>query len=462
MNKKLEFYPKHPTDEKTHQIETTAMPSLEQSAPFSVKQLCNEFENDNHNFFAKYVDKRFEVTGIATKIGPDIHNKPSIEISDSINGQTYALVIFPTDDHYSKVSVGDRVTVCANYLVMSNLYGIVMKYSELVNVEKNESLSLSYPLFDGHTVYENACVVIENGKIKSINSVEKSENNYFLMPGLIDAHTHMDSMPQIESMLKNGITATCDVSAPISLKETSKQFKIIRSGGMTFGTLFGKSYVKKAMENGAEYIKVLLFEPNLMPKKAFKDICNTAHENMLKVAVHAISVKAVELAVECGADILIHVPMKEKFPEDLAKKISDKGIAVAPTLVMMETFANSGKNGYMPEHYENAKNAVNLLHSLGVEILAATDSNNGSFAPAVAYGTSMHREMNLLVEAGLTPSEVLASATSKVAEVFGIDNAGTISEGKPANLLLVKGRPDKNITDISKIEQVYIGENSIM
>lgn len=135
-NEELKFYPKHPSGTKTHQIETTAMLLLEQDAPFDVKTLCDEFAADADSFFATYVDKRFEVTGIAKKIGPDIHNKPSIEISDSIEGQTYALVIFPTDNHYSKVEVGNHVTVRANYLVMSNHYGIVMKFSELVSVEK--------------------------------------------------------------------------------------------------------------------------------------------------------------------------------------------------------------------------------------------------------------------------------------------------------------------------------------
>lgn len=135
-NEELKFYPEHPSGTKTYQIETTAMPILEQDAPFDVKTLCDEFAANADSFFEKYVDKRFEVTGIAKKIGPDIHNKPSIEISDSIDGQTYALVIFPTDDHYSKVEVGDTVIVRANYLVMSNYYGTVMKFSELVSVEK--------------------------------------------------------------------------------------------------------------------------------------------------------------------------------------------------------------------------------------------------------------------------------------------------------------------------------------
>lgn len=70
------------------------------------------------------------------KVGPDVHNKPAIEISDSVDGQCYALVIFPTDDFYSQVSVGDKVTVRANYLVFSNWLGVVMKHSELVQVMK--------------------------------------------------------------------------------------------------------------------------------------------------------------------------------------------------------------------------------------------------------------------------------------------------------------------------------------
>lgn len=135
-NEPLKFYPEHPSDAKTHQIETTAMPLLEQTAPFDVKTLFGEFVADKSAFFARYVDKRFQVTGIAKRVGPDIHHKPSIEISDSVNGQTYALVIFPTNEHYKKVSVGDKVVVRANYLVMSNHYGTVMKFSELLSSTK--------------------------------------------------------------------------------------------------------------------------------------------------------------------------------------------------------------------------------------------------------------------------------------------------------------------------------------
>lgn len=330
------------------------------------------------------------------------------------------------------------------------------------HMKHKEQILLNYPLFDGENVIENASVVIENGVITAVNEAESVDARYFLMPGLIDAHTHMGNETQVETMLENGVTATCDVAASASLVRRSGQFTIVSSAGMTMGTLNGKSYVKRAVENGAAYIKVLLMEPNLMLRSALRDICDIAHECGIKVAVHAVSLKAVRLAVDCGADILLHVPMKEAYPRELAERIAAKGIAVAPTLVMMEAFSNSGRNGYKPEHYQNAERAVKLLHECGVRLLAATDANDGSYAPAVEYGTSMHREMELLVRCGLTPTEVLAGATRQVAETFGIADLGSVCPGKRAVLLLVEGRPDQIIADTTKIKQVWIDGQPIL
>ena len=132
----IRFYPRHPSDEKTYFIETNPMPFLPQAEPFPVKELCMACAADPESFFATYTDKRFDVTGIAKRVGPDGHNKPSIELAENVEDRPFALVIFPNDDHYAKVTVGDKVVVRANYLVMCNKYGIVMKHSQLVAVEK--------------------------------------------------------------------------------------------------------------------------------------------------------------------------------------------------------------------------------------------------------------------------------------------------------------------------------------
>ena len=324
-------------------------------------------------------------------------------------------------------------------------------------------LELKYPLFDGDKVWESACIQVEDGVIVSVAPCDPAAcGDGFLLPGLIDAHTHMGTTAQIQAMLQFGITATCDVCASEALVADSKELEVVSSAGMAMGMVMNpKGFVERAAENGARYIKVLLFSPLSIGKAALTGIVKAAHEKGLKVAVHATEVATVRQAVEAGADILLHVPMKEPLPEELAETIGKKGIAVVPTLVMMETFANSGKNGYKPEHFQNAEKAVRLLRKHGVTILCGTDANPGSFSPAVAYGSSLHRELELLVQAGLTPMEALTAATKKNAEAFGI-RSGRIAAHMPANMVLVQGRPDRIITDTARIQQLWVHGKPIL
>ena len=316
---------------------------------------------------------------------------------------------------------------------------------------------LKYAMFDGVRVWDGACVTIDGDKIVSVAECSPEEcGDGFLMPGLIDAHTHMGSMAEADRMVRAGIAATCDVDGVQSLIESSRQLRIVSSAGMIMGIVLNpRATVDKFAAAGAEYIKVLLFSPHSVGERALRGIVSAAHDKGLKVIVHATMIETVRQAVEAGADVLLHTPMKEEYPPELAEKIAAQGIAVVPTLIMMETFSLSGRNGYKPEHYPNAEAAVDLLHKTGVEILTGTDANPGGFAPAVDFGPSMHREMELLVKAGLSPVEVLASATARNAELFGISDLGTIAAGKRADLVLVSGRPDRDITDIANIKQIW-------
>lgn len=133
----LEFYPRHPTSEKTHKILTSPSPMLEgQNAPFDAAALCKQFEDDLHGSLVLYEDKRFDVTGIVIRVGNDIHGLPTVQLSDSLHGKCCVHCIFPKSDVLDQVSLGNRVVIRSNYLVMSNLYGVVMKFSELLSVEE--------------------------------------------------------------------------------------------------------------------------------------------------------------------------------------------------------------------------------------------------------------------------------------------------------------------------------------
>ena len=127
------FYPCHPSPEKTHQIQSTPSPMLEgQAAPFEASWLRNAFEADPEGSLAIYQDKRFDVTGIAIWVGLDPHNLPAVQLSDEVGGQCFAHCIFPQDDILTQVKPGDRVVIRSNYLVLSRRFGVVMKFSELL------------------------------------------------------------------------------------------------------------------------------------------------------------------------------------------------------------------------------------------------------------------------------------------------------------------------------------------
>src|SRR5262249_19774483 len=91
------------------------------------------------------------------------------------------------------------------------------------------------------------------------------------------------------------------------------------------------------------------------------------------------------------------------------------------------------------------------LRAAWVPILAATDAPN----PGTSHGASLHLEMELLVRAGLTPAEALASATSIPARQFRLGDRGRIAPGLRADLLLVKGDPTSDIKATRNIVGVW-------
>ncbi len=92
---------------------------------------------------------------------------------------------------------------------------------------------------------------------------------------------------------------------------------------------------------------------------------------------------------------------------------------------------------------------VGALHKAGVPIVAGTDQT--------VPGHSLHRELELYVQAGMTPMEAIQAATIVPARAMKLDQQlGTIAAGKWADLILVAGRPDRNISDIRKVKTVIV------
>lgn len=126
-----------------------------------------------------------------------------------------------------------------------------------------------------------------------------------------------------------------------------------------------------------------------------------------------------------------------------------------PTLVMMAAVAAAAPRPGLD--YRFARGAVTALHAAGVPIVLGTDANQAQGVPAnVPDGESAHHELELLVEAGLTPAEALHAATGAAADRFGLPDRGRIAAGLRADLLLVDGDPLDDIAATRSIRRVWL------
>ena len=164
----------------------------------------------------------------------------------------------------------------------------------------------------------------------------------------------------------------------------------------------------------------------------------------------------------------------------VAKRVNDAGIFVQSTLVAYDTFSTKGRIALIDDPVveflmpstreawrEEPKRGIPLnrltgfnqkvagaLHRNGVPIMAGTDAVG---LPLVAPGSSLHRELQLLSESGLSPYEVIRSATVVPAAFLGkTKEFGTITVGQRADLLLVAGNPLENLAVLRRPSGVMV------
>ncbi len=105
--------------------------------------------------------------------------------------------------------------------------------------------------------------------------------------------------------------------------------------------------------------------------------------------------------------------------------------------------------------YQQGLTLTGQAHQAGVRVLMGTDSGD-SFS---YFGASAHDELKELVKAGLTPAQALRAATRDGAEFLNIqDDYGSVSEGKVADLILLRANPLTDINNIGTIDAVFMGQ----
>jgi imidazolonepropionase-like amidohydrolase len=353
-------------------------------------------------------------------------------------------------------------------------------------------------------------LVIREGRVASVEPSEEEESagpwdGLFVMPGLVDLHVHLpppvlpaELRATLLLFLAHGVTTVRDAGSPWgwSLRTRDQVAsghlagpRVLSCGPFVAGreswpgavVVDETNEVAPAIEQlrrkGVDCVKIL---DTVSPPIAAA-IREAAHRVGLRVIGHAPSASDSSLVDEVQHLTGLEGAMRTHHPAALEKAVDDaraEHVAHTPTLVVLERFATASEGkgrcgpmcrflpryfetvlwdpdrvpairvmmsdlGFAPrDRFDGAKAVVGALARAGVPILAGTDSPTFSNVP----GASLHEEIRLLHEAGLSPGDALAAATARAAEALGSARAGRIEPGARADLVLLRSDPVEAIT----------------
>lgn len=330
-------------------------------------------------------------------------------------------------------------------------------------------------VFDGERLTEPRTVVIDGTIIGEDDggAQEFDARGATLLPGLIDSHLHLAGPETLDTLARWGVTTALDMGFfPAELVKSLRG----RPGGADFRTpglpAFGpdgmhatalklpaegivrtpadaRRFVEARVAEGVDYIKGIAEGPGDggPSPEAVQELVDAAHEHGLKTVLHAATLGAYPIAVATGADFVTHIPRDGVIrPEDVAA-MSASGQIDIPTTMMMKSLIGDEDHLFA---------SVAALHEAGVEILAGTDAVAiPGLRVLVEHGEGLHQEFELLARAGLSPVEILRSATVLPARAFGLTDRGRVEPGLRADLVLVGGDPTADITATRDIRAVW-------
>ncbi|MEU3512514.1 amidohydrolase family protein [Streptomyces longwoodensis] len=343
-------------------------------------------------------------------------------------------------------------------------------------------------VFNGEGLTEPQRVYVEGTQIVATGAADVvvDGTGKVLLPGLIDSHMHTLGRRDLASLARWGVTTGLDMAAwPLPfVSEMRAQTGVAQilsattpavgpggnharmpgfpGDGIVTNPQEAHTFVERRVADGADYIKIVTeaAPSDGMDQDTVNAIVNAAHEHDLLVVAHSVTTGAFRVAVEAGVDISTHAPLDAVLDDDIVLRMRDTGMVCSPTLTMMRGIAAVRAGAGL--RYEYARDTVTKLHEAGIRLLVGTDANSAPGVPfAPKHGESLHDELGLMVDAGLTPVEALRGATSLAAQTFALNDRGLIRPGSRADLLLVDGDPTIDISATRKIDSVWIAGERI-
>lgn len=233
-----------------------------------------------------------------------------------------------------------------------------------------------------------------------------------------------------------------------------------------------------------------------MPEPAWRAALARAHERQLRMAVHIFYLSDAKALAEAGADFIGHSVRDVPVDAAFASALKSRDVCYCPTLTReVSTFVYESTPPWVNDPFftrsvspdivrqlsdpgrqaqtraspayklgqqykaglEVAKKNLKALADQGVRIAMGTDSG----PPARFQGFFEHLEMEMMVESGLTPMQVIVSATGDAARCHRNTDLGVMAAGKLADLLVLGANPADDIRNLRQIEQVWVGGRQV-
>ena len=230
--------------------------------------------------------------------------------------------------------------------------------------------------------------------------------------------------------------------------------------------------IRKQVRDGAEWVKILTTHRSHIPEFTQEELdvaVDECHRRGIKCAVHAGTNPGIQMCIDAGFDTIEHATF---MTVDHAKQMAEKGIAWTPTIMAytllyeickdkMENHAGMPVNDpvmqkeindyqYFEPAYKAYRDNFKAFYDTGVTVIAGTDM--------VMYQSPLlplPRELQYMVEYGITPVQAIQTATSNPAKVLGVENErGLIKEGLDADILVVGGDLSKDIKCLNDVKLV--------